>query len=154
MNYEDFIAEYLKKGLLQKQKPDRRAIKASMERSQKDLQTARFNLPIDEGIAFTVAYLAMLRAARAYMLSKGFRPSDGYQHKTVIEFIEYLLGDRGKQLVLRFDRMRRKRNIFTYETGSPISKTEAESALKTATEFIELINKLLRAEDPQFNLDI
>ena len=29
-----------------------------------------------------------------------------------------------------------------------------ESALKTATEFIDLINKLLRSDDPQFNLDI
>jgi uncharacterized protein (UPF0332 family) len=154
MNFENFIAEYLKKGLLQRQTTDWRAIKASMERSQKDLQTARLNLSIDEGIAFTVAYLAMLRAARAYILSKGFRPSDGYQHKTVIEFIEHSLGQRSKQLILRFDRMRRKRNIFTYEIGSPISKTEAESALRTATEFIKLINKLLRSDDPQFNLDI
>jgi uncharacterized protein (UPF0332 family) len=154
MIYEEFVAEYLKKGLLQRLNTDWQAIKKLMLRCEKDLKAARHNLSIDEGIAFTVAYLAMLRAARAFMLLKGLRPKDGYQHKTVMEFLEHSLEDKAKQLIVRFDRMRRKRNIFTYEIDALITKTEAESALKTAIEFIELIKALLKKEDPQLKLEI
>jgi len=154
MSYEEFVKDYLRKGLLQKLNTDWSAIKKLVLRSEKDLKAARLNLSIDAGIAYTVAYLAMLRAARAYMLLKGLRPKDGFQHKTVIEFLEQALPDEAKSLILRFDRMRRKRNIFTYDTEAPITRTEAESALKTAVEFIELIKELLKKEDPDFKLKI
>jgi uncharacterized protein (UPF0332 family) len=83
MSYDKFVSEYLSKGLIQKQKSSITDVERLLIRSIKDLKTARANLKIDEGIAYTVAYLAMLRAGRAFMLLKGFRPSDGYQHKTV-----------------------------------------------------------------------
>ena len=63
------------------------------------------------------------------MLLKGFRPVDGYQHKTVVEFMSYCLGKELKDVVDRFDRMRRKRNIFTYEIDISISRTEADKAI-------------------------
>lgn len=149
MSLEKFIEEYLGKGLLQKQKSDSRAVEKLVIRSNKDLKTAKANLSIDEGIAYTVAYLAMLRAGRAYMLLKGFRPADGYQHKTVVEFMGQCLGSEYRQIVDRFDRMRRKRNIFTYEVDISISKTEADGALNAAVGFVELIKERLRKEDPQ-----
>jgi uncharacterized protein (UPF0332 family) len=154
MSYEEFVKEYLRKGLLQKLNTDWSAIKKLMLRSEKDLKAARLNLSIDAGIAYTVAYLAMLRAARAYMLLKGLRPKDGFQHKTVIEFLEQAWQEEAKPLILRFDRMRRKRNIFTYETEAPITRTEAESGLKTAVEFVQLIKELLKKEDPEFKLKV
>ncbi|MFH0772062.1 MAG: hypothetical protein V1933_05530 [Candidatus Omnitrophota bacterium] len=83
MSYEKFIEEYLSKGLLKKQKPSLDAVGKLIERCAKDLKTAKMNLSIDEGVAYSVAYLAMLRPGRAFMLLKGFRPADGYQHKTV-----------------------------------------------------------------------
>ena len=154
MNYEEFVKDYLRKGLLQKLDTDWFAIKKLILRSAKDLKAARLNLSIDAGIAYTVAYLAMLRAARAYMLLKGLRPRDGFQHKTVIEFLEKALTDEARPLILRFDRMRRKRNIFTYETETLITRGEAESALKTAVEFVQLIKELLKRKDPEFKLKI
>jgi uncharacterized protein (UPF0332 family) len=87
MSYDNFVSEYLSKGLIQKQKSSMAAVEKLLIRSIKDLKTARANLEIDEGIAYTVAYLAMLRAGRAFMLLRGVRPSDGYQHKTVVEFV-------------------------------------------------------------------
>ncbi len=149
MSFEKFIEEYSSKGLLQKQKSDSRAVEKIVIRSIKDLKTAKANLSIDEGIAYTVAYLAMLRAGRAYILFKGFRPADGYQHKTVVEFMGQCLGSEYQQIVDRFDRMRRKRNIFTYEVDISISKTEADGALSAAVDFVELIKERLRKEDPQ-----
>jgi uncharacterized protein (UPF0332 family) len=120
------------------------------------LETAKANLKIGEAIAYTVAYLAILRAARAYMLLKGLRPSDGNQHKTVVEFMNLFLRKEYREPVERFDRMRRKRNVFTYEVDVAISYTEAVSALRSAEKSVSLIMGLVKKENPQgcFNFEI
>ncbi|OPY76039.1 MAG: hypothetical protein A4E64_01689 [Syntrophorhabdus sp. PtaU1.Bin058] len=82
MTFDKFASEYLSRGSIQKQKRSAADVERLLARSAKDLKTAKANLKIDEGVAYSVAYLAMLRAGRALMLLKGFRPSDGYQHKT------------------------------------------------------------------------
>ncbi|MBU0548961.1 MAG: HEPN domain-containing protein [Candidatus Omnitrophica bacterium] len=149
MTFEKFVEEYLSKGLLKKQKPNLNAVEKLIIRSIKDLKTAKANLVIDEGIAYSVAYLAMLRSGRAYMLLKGYRPADGYQHKTVVEFMSHILPEEYKNIVERFDRMRRKRNIFTYEIDIAISRTEADSAFDTAAKFVDLIKDTIKENSPQ-----
>ena len=149
MTYEKFLEESLSKGLLGKQEADLRAVEKLILRAHKDLKTAKANLDIDEGIAYTVAYLAMLHTARAFILLKGFRPADGYQHKTVVEFMSHFLGREFKVIVEQFDRMRRKRNIFTYEIDISISKSEASNALEKAKRFVDLIKGIIQKENPQ-----
>jgi uncharacterized protein (UPF0332 family) len=149
MIYKAFEEEFLAKGLIKRQKPDLRTAEKLILRAYKDLKTAKANLIIDEGIAYAVAYLAMLRSARAFMLLKGFRPSDGYQHKTVVEFMFQFLGKEIKALVEHFDKMRRKRNIFTYEIDISISKTEATTAIDTAVKFVNQIKDSIKKENPQ-----
>jgi uncharacterized protein (UPF0332 family) len=154
MTYEKFLEESLSKGLLRTQKSDLRAVEKLILRAHKDLKTAKANLDIDEGIAYTVAYLAMLHAARAFILLKGFRPADGYQHKTVVEFVSYFFGNEFKVITEQFDRMRRKRNIFTYEIDISISKSEAINALSTAARFMDLIKGIIRKENPQMEFKL
>jgi uncharacterized protein (UPF0332 family) len=149
MTYKKFVAEYLGKGLLKRQKSNFQAIETLILRAHKDLKTAKANLNIDEGIAYTIAYLAMLHAGRAFMLLKGVRPADGYQHKTVVEFMAYFLKKEFKNIVERFEKMRKKRNIFTYEVSISISKIEAENALNTAVKFVHLIEDIIKKENPQ-----
>lgn len=149
MTYEKFVDEYLAKGMLKRQKSSHSAVEKLILRSHKDLKTAKANLSIDEGIAYTVAYLAMLRAGRAFMLLKGFRPADGYQHKTVVEFMSRGLGDEYKSIVERFDRMRKKRNIFIYEIDISISRTEVDNALEAAVKFVTLVEDFIKKENPQ-----
>ncbi len=71
MSYKSFEDDYLKRGLLKKQSPDWPAIRLMIRRSYVDLSAAKKNLSIDAGVAYSVAYMAMVRAARAYMLSGG-----------------------------------------------------------------------------------
>jgi uncharacterized protein (UPF0332 family) len=149
MTYEQFLEQSLSDGLLKRQKSDIRAVEKLILRAYKDLKAAKANLNIDEGIAYTVAYLAMLHAARAFILLKGFRPADGYQHKTVVEFMSHFLGKEFNAIVEQFDRMRRKRNIFTYEIDISISKSEAANALERATMFVNLIKGKIQKENPQ-----
>lgn len=151
MPYEKFIAEYLNKGFLKKQACDYRAVEKLILRAFKDLKASKANMDIDEGIAYTVAYFAMLHAGRAFMLLKGFRPSDGYQHKTVVDFVSNFLGEEYEVIIARFDEMRRKRNIFTYEAEMSFSKTEAGNALNIAEKFVDLIKEIIRNDSPQFH---
>jgi uncharacterized protein (UPF0332 family) len=153
MTYDSFISESLSGGMLQEQKPSIGAAEKLIKRSAMDLLASRANLKIDEGIAYTVAYLAMLRAGRAFMLLRGFRPANGYQHKTTVQFVHEALGKEYAEIIERFDRMRRKRNIFTYEIDIIISQTEAVEALRTAEEFVRLIIEIVKKENPQGNFD-
>jgi uncharacterized protein (UPF0332 family) len=152
MTYEKFLEEFLSKGLLKRQESDLRAVEKLLLRAYKDLKTAKANLDIDEGIAYTVAYLAMLHAARAFILLQGFRLADGYPHKTVVEFMSYFWGKEFKVITEQFDRMRRKRNIFTYEIDISISKSEATNALDMAKRFVDLIKATIQKENPQMEL--
>jgi uncharacterized protein (UPF0332 family) len=149
MTYDKFIEQYLSRGLLKKQRPDIKAVERLILRALKDLKTARANLSIDEGIAYTVAYLGMLHSARGFMLFKGYRPADGYQHKTAVEFMFYFLGKEFKIIVEHFDKMRRRRNFFTYESDISISKTEAGCAIDIAVKFVNLVKDLIKKESPQ-----
>ncbi|MBN1794381.1 MAG: HEPN domain-containing protein [Candidatus Omnitrophica bacterium] len=149
MIYKQFIQEYEARGMIKKQRADVRAMGRLIRRALKEIEIAKLNLAIDEGTAYTVTYTAMLHAARAFMLLKGYRPSDGYQHKTVVDFTEVALGAKYKTVIQHFDKMRRKRNLFTYELTISISPTEAKSALKTAKEFVDLIRGIIEEENPQ-----
>ena len=149
MTYKKFVEEYLAKGLLKRQESSFNAVEKLVLRAYKDLKSAEANLRIDEGIAYTIAYLAMLRAGRAFMLLKGFRPVDGYQHKTVVEFTAHFLGEKYKNIVSHFDKMRRKRNIFTYAIDVSISQTEANNAFDIAVKFVDLIKETIKKENPQ-----
>jgi uncharacterized protein (UPF0332 family) len=151
MTYDKYISESLSEGLIQEQQSSISAAEKILNRSTKDLLASKANLKIDESIAYAVAYLAMLRAARAFMLLRGFRPANGYQHKTVVLFVGVALGKAYTGIIERFDRMRRKRNIFTYEIETTISQTEASEALLTAEEFVRLIIEIVRKEHPQGN---
>ena len=153
MTCEEFIEGYLRRGLLKRQKPNYQAVEKLILRAHKDPNISRANLSIDEGTAYTIAYTAMLRAGRALILLKGFRPSDGYQHKTVVEFTSCLLGEKFKTIVERFDKMRKKRNVFTYEIDISISRTEVNNALHIAERFVDLIKDVVKKENPQIEFN-
>lgn len=92
----------------------------------------------------------MLHASRAFVFVKGFRPTTNFQHKTVVSFSAYFLGDKYKALLEKFDHMRKNRNNFIYEPWKAhISMTDAKSALKSAREFIVIIKEEIKKELPQ-----
>ncbi|MDP8234559.1 MAG: hypothetical protein P9M06_07175 [Candidatus Saelkia tenebricola] len=70
MTFNDFIIKYSEQGLIKQQGRNFTAIENLISRSYKEIRVAQTNIPIDEGIAFTIAYTAMLHASRALMLLK------------------------------------------------------------------------------------
>lgn len=152
MSYEEKIKILLNQGLIKKQKVDFIHIEALLFRAKRDIIVAESNLEIDEEVTYNYAYLAMLRCGRAIVFLKGYRSTDGQQHKTIIELSGEILGKGFQNLIKKFDRMRRKRNQFTYDPFLPVSKVEAETALEIAEEFVDKAIQRLKKENPQLKL--
>jgi len=152
MDYKDTVKIMLNQGLIKRQKADFSQIEALLHRAHKDIVAAKANLEIDEEVTYNYAYLSMLRCGRAIMFMKGYRSVDGQQHKTIIELSGEILGEEFKSVIKKFDHMRRKRNQFTYDPFLPVSKIEAENALKTAEEFVNIAMNLIQKENPQLRL--
>ncbi|KPJ70148.1 hypothetical protein AMJ44_00695 [candidate division WOR-1 bacterium DG_54_3] len=141
------------RGLIRKTKIDFKQIYDFLSRSRQDLQTSKSNLTMDEAWSYTIAYHAMLRAGRSLMMSFGYRPLGKDQHATVVRFTSIVLGKEFKELIHKFDRMRRKRHDFIYEPNRPIPRQEAEQAIADAEEFVKQICLVVKNKDPQKNLN-
>jgi len=142
---------YLEQRRLRKIKPKLDQIVKLIQRAMKDIQTAEKNLVIDQDWSFTIAYHSMLRAGRALLLFCGFCPIGQAQHKTVVEVSGLILGKSFQELISMFDRMRRKRSDFIYESIE-LSLTEAKSAIKNAKIFIVKIEKIIKENNFQSKL--
>lgn len=148
MNYEKFLRDKL----IKRQKPDFKQIAHQLERSLKDLKTAEANLEIDLTWSYTIAYHSMIRAGRALMYSKGYLPTAINSHKTIVEFTKFTLGDEYSSLIGRFNRMRRRRHDFIYDSKNHITSQEAKSSLEAAKKLINKIIALVKQESPQKDL--
>lgn len=148
MSYERF----LKDNLIKKQKPDFKQILHQLQRAQKDLKTAETNIEIDLTWALAIAYHGIIRAGRALMYSKGFLPTTKKSHKTIVEFTKLLLPHDHDVLVSKFNRLRRKRHDFIYDSKNHISYAEAKASLDTARKLIGEIISLVKQENPEKDL--
>jgi uncharacterized protein (UPF0332 family) len=137
VKFKDQIELWLNNGKLKEESPHKDQIKILIEKAQKDIKTANINLLIDLENSYTLAYNSMLRTGRALVLSKGYRTSDGAQHKTAVEFCRYLIDDGG--LIDAFDHMRRTRNTLIYDpfNFSDFEKTDVEHAIESAHLFLK-----------------
>lgn len=140
------------KGLIRETKVNFKQIYDFLLRSKQDLQTSKSNLSIDEAWSYAIAYHAMLRAGRSLMMSFGYRPLGKDQHATVVRFTSIVFGNEIKDLIHKFDRMRRKRHDFIYEPNRPIPRQEAEQAIADAEELVKQIWLVVKNRDPQKNL--
>lgn len=140
------------KGLIRRIKINFKQIYNFLSRSKQDLETAKFNLSIDEAWSYAIAYHAMLRAGRSLMTSFGFRPLGKDQHATVVRFSSIVFGNEYKELINKFDRMRRKRHDFIYEPNRPIPRQEADQAIADAEELVKQIWHVVNKKDPQKDL--
>jgi hypothetical protein len=86
------------------------------------------------------------------MLLHGYRPDDGGQHKTTVEFASLVLGEKYRTLTRRFDQMRRRRNLFTYDPVDNLTEKETMEALTTAKRFVQEIIQWIKEKDPQLEL--
>jgi len=147
------IQDLINKKLISQEKIGFDQIINYIERAQKDLMVAEANFSIDMEASYNYAYLSMLRSGRALMFSFGYRPIGNMQHKTVILFSEIILGKEFLDLILKFDRMRKFRNKFTYDVpGTFISEQELKNAFNSANKFTKEVFLFIQKNNPQLDL--
>jgi len=143
MSYESFIRNNLAK----KVEPDLEQIFHQLQRALQDLETAKATLTVDTTWALTIAYHAMIRAGRALMFSQGYLPTAQQTHKTIVEFTGMMLGDHYHELIVKFNRLRRRRHHFIYDSENHIELKEAQDALRTAKMLIDQIFSVVKSID-------
>lgn len=123
MNYEELLRE----GLIKPFKASDKQIRDRMALADRDIKTARMIMASDWDWGFSIAYNAVLQAARALMFSKGYRPSGGEgQHIAAVRFVEIALGEEFGKDVYIFDKMRSKRHRVIYDVAGLVSEQEAK----------------------------
>ena len=151
---DDLAKKLEKEGKLAAQKVGIVQIEALLKEAAIDLEESKKTLHIADRATYIMAYTAMLKAGRALLLLKGYRPTDGAQHKTVVEMTGAILGDKYTSLVSHFETMRRKRNELTYEAGALLSGSESKQALNDATLMVKNILKEAKSRNPQLEIEL
>lgn len=95
----------------------------------------------------------MLKAGRALLMLEGYIPSDGSQHKTVVEMTGNILGNNFKSMTSKFEIMRRKRNDMTYDTIVLLSISEAQKAFSDAKNLLQGTIEYVKDKNPQLQFD-
>jgi uncharacterized protein (UPF0332 family) len=115
-------------------------IERFLESAERKLASARKILEFDEEASLQQAYEAMLRASLGFMFSHGSRVrSQPGHHIAVIEFVRTHLDKKHAGLLTVFDQLRRKRNTALYDDTGFVSQHDAEEALATAHDYLNVI---------------
>lgn len=78
------------------------------------------------------------------MFDQGFRPAAGEgQHKAAVQFAEIALGDKFRDDIHIFDKMRSKRHRVIYDVSGLVSQAEARQALDFAVRYVGIVGKML-----------
>lgn len=150
----NLFQRYLEKGYLKKQNPNFAQISKQFKRAYKDLKTAKRNLEEDPEWTTTIAYQAMLRAGRSLLFAHGFLPADGAQHRTVVELTGKILGNEFDNLIRHFNKFRKKRNLFFYDSEDIGNVEEAERALEVSKQLLDGIRIFIVKFNPQISLNL
>ena len=149
---DKLIKKFEKAGRIRKQKAGIVQVESLLKEAILDLEEAKRIVNLAERATYLLAYNAMLKAGRAFVLLHGYVPDDGAQHKTVVEMTSALLGEKYNNLTDQFERMRRKRNEMTYETGGLLSGSEAQKAFSDAISLVKKILTEVKTKNPQLEL--
>jgi len=86
------------------------------------------------------------------MFAEGYLPTTKNTHKTIVEFTKLILGEEYKEAASKFNRMRRKRHDFIYDSKNHITNSEAKSSIETAKKLINKISVFIKEQNPQKKL--
>ena len=132
---------YMRLGKIKRKTPDIEESRALKEKSMERLKYV-MDRKIDEKIAKFVledSYDAIREAAQSLMSASGFKP---YSHEATISFIvKYFSEAFTEEDIIKFDQFRIMRNNSVYN-ASEITKSQAESCLRFAIDFIDKVKKI------------
>ena len=117
--------------------------------ADKKLASANKILAFDEEACLQQAYEAMLKASLGFMFSYGFRArSQPGHHIAIIDFVRGRIDKKHSALLTVFDRLRRKRNLALYDDTGFVSHHDAEQAVESARQYLEVIRADIAGRKP------
>lgn len=120
-----------------------------LKRAYDDLKSAERNLSLDEPGAMDFIYKAMFHAGNALIRSYGFRPGVTRQHQGVITAVGRILDTEFKSLILKFDKLRKRRNEFEYQGVFAMGREELKDSIEQAKQLVTVIRRALEESNPQ-----
>ena len=132
------IEELEREGQIRKIPIDERDVEKSLGIARRDVESAKFMLMHNEDWSYCIAYNAMQQSLRAFMCSRGYRPSSESHHVAALRFAALFFE---KELINKIDKIRRKRSTSTYDQTGTITKKEAEGAIATAEKVLRLVEE-------------
>lgn len=117
--------------------------------ADKKLASAHKILAFDEEACLQQAYEAMLKASLGFMFSYGFRArSQPGHHVAIIDCVRGRIDKKHSALLTVFDRLRRKRNLALYDDTGFVSHHDAEQAVESARQYLEVIRADIAGRKP------
>lgn len=117
--------------------------------ADKKLASANKILAFDEEACLQQAYEAMLKASLGFMFSYGFRArSQPGHHIAIIDFVRGRIDKKHSASLTVFDRLRRKRNLALYDDTGFVSHHDAEQAVESARQYLDVIRADIAGRKP------
>src|ERR1700756_5440775 len=121
--------------------------------ADKKLASAHKILAFDEEACLQQAYESVLKASLGFMFSYGFRArSQPGHHIAIIDFVRARIDKKHSALITVFDRLRRKRNLALYDDTGFVSRQEAEQAVESARQYLDVIRADIAGRSPAWRL--
>ena len=152
MSSKNLLKRLIHEGKLRRQATDIAYRQNLLDAAKRNFDAASLIKGKIDDAAFKLFYDGLLQLGRVIVLSNGFRPVDGEQHKTTFTVAGEFLGKDFVNLINKIQRYRTKRNDCIYDPKTLISRVETESIHKTAQEFWGRTKLYLSEKDPQLRL--
>jgi uncharacterized protein (UPF0332 family) len=139
------------RGIIEPIPVNKEEINAILAVAMNDLKMARTMLDAEGwDWAHNIAYNAVKQACLGLMNAYGYRPIGEAKHKNILVFAKEILDAKFKADVARADKMRKERNVASYEAVGTITEQKAKGNLEFAERFtkeiIGITEGLLREE--------
>src|SRR4030043_1362362 len=145
--------EFIDKGFIKKDEQiDFTRIRTVLDKSRRNIQSAKLLMDDDHENSYQLAYEAMLLAGRALVFSFGFRPRALGSHKIVVDFSKKVLGKGIATIVFKFNKMRKIRHYLIYGSGLSISEVDTKNAISSATKFLKEVKIFIENKNKQVKL--
>jgi hypothetical protein len=140
------LKDWLDKGWLTEHAPTATEIADLIALADRDLKDCQAG-DLSAHWKLAIAYNAGLQMATAALAASGYRSSHEAHHYRIIQSLRHTI-KADSDLVIYFDKFRKKRNIGGYERAWAVSDKEASEMLVLATKLRKEIEDWLRRRHP------
>jgi uncharacterized protein (UPF0332 family) len=147
------IEELVKEGKLEEKETSLESVEGLLREAVIDLEEAQQTQSMGAFRAtFFLAYMAMLRAGRAFLLFNGLKPSSSSKHKTIVTVTSLLMGDLHKDITEHFELALEKQMSLIHKGGNLLTELEAHDAFHYAMLLTREVVKSVKEKDPMFHV--